>query len=63
MKVACDVIGNMAFLHKEKAKQIQMALTQVKWQLCVRGTGASACANTRAQSCVHVTMEMHLLLQ
>lgn len=27
------------------------------------GTGASACANTGARICVHVTMETHLLLQ
>lgn len=33
IEVACDVTGNMA-LHTEKAKQIQMAQTQVKWQLC-----------------------------
>lgn len=34
IEVACDVIGNMAW-HTETAKQIQMAQTQVKWQLCV----------------------------
>lgn len=31
--------------------------------VCAEGTGASACANTGARVCVHVTMETHLLLQ
>lgn len=63
IEIACDVTGNMAF-HTERAKQIQMARTQVKWQLCVCcGYGASACAKAGAQVCVRVPMETHLLLQ